>query len=223
MIYKFLDTVFRRRYDDDRYVPNIFHTLLGVLYMLSGTAIALEEGWQYVILGSSLFLMGIALSGAVIYSITYESPIEYLEWLNKVADTIGKTNRPELLHVLGLESLPEKVKIREVEDVGQGFESEKLVDIEISPLIMANIANAVLIGRHSFSENELVNKMSLTSAPKFRHIKSVFEKNKYIRLNNTRYRNLGFSMTKKGTQVLFGYLDNISKQIYLEKNNERQR
>jgi predicted transcriptional regulator len=197
----------------NRYTAKPFHLWYPLLIMATGTATFMQDGWS--VFGIFTFILGAGLGVVIVLAIEWDKVIEYWENINHHVELMNRVKDPDIWYALGYKKPPQSVRVIEDIDHGQGFIQTKIHDMSMSPTIMQAIANAVLSG-NPFSENEIVNKRKIISAPKFRVLQKDMEQKQMLKPHNKKRRNQGFALTKKGLDIMYEY---ASESVKLEKQH----
>lgn len=186
--------------------------------MLVGTITFIRDGWFWF--GTISFILGVGLGVAIVLGTIWDKVIEYWEKIDNTLETIYKIKdvqiRNDVRKVLGFSEIPERITIAENIDNGQGFISTKLHDLPITTSELQVISDVVLSGS-PFSENELVSKRKILSAPKFRKLHKALEDKSFIKPHNVNRRNQGFTVTHKGRSMMYQYASESVKLGLQEK------
>jgi len=196
------------------YEPHPKHTLIAALYIAVGYIAIIREGW--IAFGLIMIGMGIITWLVVNATIVIKSYQDYWSEINSFLQLAMKTNNPHIWTIFGMQPPPTEVKVM-VKDTskGEAYPSYQFQGLPVSPHIMRVIADGVLTGK-PFSENEWT-KNKIVPGTKFRKLQKLFKDKDFIRPNNTRSNNLGYSLTRKGQQVLYEFASESVKQE-LKKN-----
>jgi len=191
--------------------------MLYSLLMLGVGVVTMYQERLYAF-GVVTFVLGTLLGISIILAINWEKVIQYWYTVDEFARTMSKVNNPELWEALGFTAPERSVKITEKQDHGQGFTTLKFHDAPVSPAIMQCIADAVLTGA-PFSENEFVKRRKVISGPKFRKLQQLAtsKDKQWARANSARDNRQGFSLTRKGKQVFYGFASQSVKMKLKEE------
>lgn len=207
MVYKLLSILFKSDYSYVRYTPKHQDLVYSVLMMALGTMTFVRDGWHYF--GMITFALGASLGLVIIIGIAWDKAIEYWSTLDQFANTMMKSNNPDLWMALGFKAPPNQVTIQEVKqaDHESGF-SMKFHKLPVSPAIMQSIADKVLLsGNTDFIETGYKN------IPNIRKVRDKLKAEGLLSPKNNKNVRLGYTFNRKGLDTLYEY---ASEGIKLE-------
>lgn len=218
MLSNILGTIFK--HDGYNYTAKPWHHWVSILLMAGGVLTFLDKIWWFF--GVCIFILGFITGAWIIYDGWITKQIEYWEVVSEAVKLSIKSDNPEVKRMfydaLGIQRPSETVRVIEDVNNGQGFISTKIHDLPVTMSELQVISDTVLSGT-SFSENEIVTKRKILSAPKFRELRKTFENRQFIKPHNVKHRNQGFAITRKGQQVLYQYASESVKGE-LKKNGK---
>ena len=189
------------------YVAHPRQVFYGVFLMAVGCATFIRDGWVWF--GFITFIIGLCLSITVILAINWDKASNYWNTLDSFAQTMMKSNNPDLWQALGFKYPPQQVTITEVKqaDNDSGYQM-KFHRIPISPATMQMIADKVLMsGNTDFIEDNYSN------VPNIRKVRKLLKDDGLLSPKNKKNVRLGYTFNKKGIDSLYQY---ASEGIKLE-------
>lgn len=191
-----------------RYTPKPQHLLWSFFYMFAGGYIIVyyERLW---ILGIFTFIMGVGAGLVILLAMGWEKATEYWSTLDSFANTMIKSNNPDLWQALGFKVPPQQVQIteRKTDDKGN-FTGFSFKQLPVSPAVMQSIADKVLLsGNTDFIETNFRN------VPNYRKVQKELKKEGYILQKNKNNPRLGYTFSRKGIDTLYQY---VSEGVKLE-------
>jgi len=202
----------------DYYHPHPKHIFISILIIAMGFATAIMDGWLWF--GVIVISIGIMTAIAINVRLTVEGYRDYWAEIGYTFDTVLKIKDPAIQNVIfeffGFTPPSNRIQIVDREDLGQGSFSMKFKELPVSTHIMQAIADAVLTGM-SFSEKEISNRKKLVSSPKFRKLQATMREQNMLKPNNSKSNQMGFSLTRKGTEIMYQFASESVKQQLKER------
>lgn len=206
MIYKWMSFLFRNDMDY-RYTPKPSHLIWSVFYMAVGIVSFVNYDWY--IFGVMTFILGLGLGAVIILGMLWDKSIEYWSTLESFANTMIRSNNPDLWMALGFKNPPSQITIeeRKTDDKGN-FAGFRYNPIPVSPATMQLIADTVLhTGKTEFTEDDF------SHVPNIRKVRNHLKEKGYIVPKNSKNVRLGYTWNKKGLDVLYEF---ASESIKME-------
>lgn len=198
MIYLILSKLFPTN-EEYNYVAHPRQVLWGIFIMAVGWATMIRDDWETF--GLITFCIGIILSITIIVAIHWEKVTRYWETLDNFANTMIRSNNPDLWMALGFKVPPQQVRIIETipESKEHGWK-QKIHNLPVSPATMQLIADKVLL-----SGNTDFTSASFSHIPNFRNIQRQLKKEGLLAQKNKKNARIGYGFNKKGMDTLYEY------------------
>lgn len=189
-------------HNDDyyRWTAKPHQLIWSLLFMAVGTVTFTRDNW--VIFGVASFILGAGLGIIIVLGMLWDKMIEYWDTLDSFANTMIKSNNPDLWQALGFKNPPSQIMITERKEADResGFQM-KFKQIPVSPATMQSVADKVLMtGKTEFTEEDYSSLVK-----NFRKVRKYMKDNGYIAPKNKRNVHLGYTFTKKGIDTLYEY------------------
>jgi len=167
--------------------------------------------YDWIAFGIVSFILGAGLGVAIVLGIGWDKATEYWSTLDSFAQTMIRSNNPDLWQALGFKNPPAKIMIEERKTDERGnFTGFRYNPIPVSPAVMQSIADKVLMtGKTEFVETDY------SHIPNIRKVRNELKQKGYIIPKNKKNVRLGYTWNKKGLDVLYQY---ASEQIKMELN-----
>lgn len=205
MIYKVMAYLFRN--DDNSYHAKPHHLIWSLLFMAVGVVTFTYDDWH--LFGVCSFILGSGLGVIIVLGMLWDKVTEYWSTLDSFANTMMKSNNPDLWMALGFKVPPSQVMITETKEAdNDGGYSMKIHRIPVSPAVMQSIADKVLLsGNTDFIETNFSN------IPNIRKVRNHLKAEGLLSPKNKKNVRLGYTFNRKGIDSLYQY---ASEGIRLE-------